>query len=362
MPLAALQPEPEDDEDIFVVRDLAVSFPIHRSLVSLGPPKLLRAVQGVSVSIRRGSCFAIVGESGSGKTTLARTLAGLARPTSGEVLFDGMSVGALDNRAIRRMRRRVQMVMQDPRAALDPRQRVGQVLREALVVHRIASDRAEQQRRIEAVIQQVGLSVMHLDRYANQLSGGQRQRVAIARAIIVGPQALILDEPVSALDVSIQAQIVNLLIELQDRLRLTYVLITHDLSLVGHIADEVAVMYLGRVVERGPAGDVISDPIHPYTRSLLSAVPGEDPAEEQARVVTPLEGSIPSPLALPTGCSFHTRCPHARDLASGMESDRVVSVDGRDVPRICVDAAPPEHRFATQRHAATCHFPLRQPL
>ncbi|MCC7284262.1 MAG: ABC transporter ATP-binding protein [Acetobacteraceae bacterium] len=360
MTAAAAQGEPAPDEAIFVVRDLSVSFPIHAGLINFGPPRLLRAVQEASIKVRRGTCCAIVGESGSGKTTLARTLAGLVRPSAGQVLFDGLSVGELDNRAVRRMRRRVQMVMQDPRAALDPRQRVGEVLREALVVHRISRDRADQQRRIEAVIQQVGLSVVHLDRYANQLSGGQRQRVAIARAIIVEPQALILDEPVSALDVSIQAQIVNLLIELQEQFHLTYVLITHDLSLVGHIADDVAVMYLGRLVEQGLASEVIGEPAHPYTASLLSAVPGEDPEAEKAREVSLLEGNIPSPLALPGGCAFHTRCPHARQLARGLGRDRVVTVDGNDVPRICAEVAPPEQHFgAAGGHRANCHFPLR---
>ncbi|MCL4189066.1 MAG: ABC transporter ATP-binding protein [Rhodobacteraceae bacterium] len=345
--------------DVFAVRDLSVDFRLQAGLFGPGGKKVLRALQDVSINVRRGSCFAVVGESGSGKTTLARTLVGLVKPTSGQIVFDGVSVGELDGRAVRRLRRRVQMVMQDPRAAMDPRQRVAQILREALVVHGITRDHAEQQRRIEAVIQQVGLSAVHLDRYANQLSGGQRQRVAIARAIIVEPQALILDEPVSALDVSIQAQIVNLLVELQDRLGLTYVLITHDLSLVGHIADDVAVMYLGRLVEQGPAADVIHAPAHPYTASLLSVVPGEHPEEERARVVTLLEGSIPSPLSPPGGCAFHTRCPHARRLAATLDAKCVAQVDGRAVPRACAAELPPEHRLGEgARRTVRCHFPL----
>ncbi|MCC6305286.1 MAG: ABC transporter ATP-binding protein [Rhodobacteraceae bacterium] len=356
---AAAPPPEAAAADIFVVRDLSVDFEIQSGFLGLGGHQTLRAVQDVSITFRRGACFAIVGESGSGKTTLARTLMGLVRPTSGRVEFDRVSVGDLDGRAVRRMRRRVQMVMQDPRAAMDPRQRVASILREALVVHGIGRDPADRRRRIEAVIQQVGLAPMHLDRYANQLSGGQRQRVAIARAIIVEPQALILDEPVSALDVSIQAQIVNLLVELQERLGLTYVLITHDLSLVGHFADEVAVMYLGRVVEQGPTRDVVAAPAHPYTESLLSVVASEDPGEEKARVVTLLEGSIPSPLAQPPGCAFHTRCPHARRLAATLAPDRVVAVDGRAVPRVCATTLPPAHRFAGPGpRSASCHFPL----
>ncbi|MCD1618001.1 oligopeptide/dipeptide ABC transporter ATP-binding protein [Salipiger marinus] len=338
------------------VQDLCVSFPVGRSFFRTGVQRHVRAVQNVSFSVPRGSCYAIVGESGSGKSTLARALVGLVRMTSGEVIVDGTRLSGLTARDRRRLRRRVQLVLQDPRASIDPRMRVREVLREALVVHDITRDRADQRARIERVIRQVGLSPAHLDRYANELSGGQRQRVAIARAIILEPEILVLDEPVSALDVSIQAQIVNLLVELQDRLGLTYVIITHDLALVSHFADDTGVMYLGRFVEQGPARDVCMSPRHPYSESLLSVVASDDPEFERGREVALLEGSIPSPLALPSGCVFHTRCPQARRVAPGLPAAARVAQGGHELPRRCVEDLPLASHDGGR--GCACHFPL----
>jgi ABC-type glutathione transport system ATPase component len=270
--------------DVFAVRDLSVDFRLQAGLFGPGGKKVLRALQDVSINVRRGSCFAVVGESGSGKTTLARTLVGLVKPTSGQIVFDGVSVGELDGRAVRRLRRRVQMVMQDPRAAMDPRQRVAQILREALVVHGITRDHAEQQRRIEAVIQQVGLSAVHLDRYANQLSGGQRQRVAVARALILEPGLILLDEPTSALDASIQAEVLNLLDRLRAERGLTYVLVSHDLAVVAHMCDRLMVMQHGAAVEDLSRADLRARRARQdYTLRLLEASEGYRPEEAPAR-------------------------------------------------------------------------------
>ena len=356
----------ESTAPVLIADDVCVDFVIPSGLFGAVRSKVIHAVQQVSFSVPKGACFAIVGESGSGKSTLARALVGLYKPTSGRVTFHAIDVGALDARALRVMRRRVQMVLQDPRAAIDPRLSVREVLHEALKVHGIGTGPADRRARVEAVIRQVGLSVEHLDRFANELSGGQRQRVAIARAVICEPEVLVLDEPVSALDVSVQAQIINLLIELQGRLGLTYVLITHDLSLVGHMADSVGVMYLGRFVEQGPARDLIDAPAHPYTMNLLSVVAEDDPVHEKRRKVDLLEGSIPSPLALPTGCVFHTRCPQARRITATMDPSQIVLTEGRRLRRLCVEALPVEAPMtgvggmneSEQPRRVNCHFPL----
>jgi oligopeptide transport system ATP-binding protein len=354
-------PRPPDaaSDDVVVVANVSRHFGGSRTgLFSRQAPPVVRAVEDVSFSVPRGSCFAIVGESGSGKSSLARLVVGLLRPSGGEVTIDGMALSSLDEAGLRSMRRKVQLVLQDPRASLDPRMTVIDTLAEALTVHGLHRAPAVRRERIDAVIAMVGLSQAHLTRYPHELSGGQRQRVAIARAIICEPDILVLDEPVSALDVSVQAQIINLLADLQARLALTYIIITHDLALVAHMADAVGVMYLGRFVEQGEVGDVCGAPRHPYTQSLMAIAALVSPLERD-RPAPMLQGSIPSPLAIPSGCSFHTRCPLARELvakelaAAGVEA--VETADGR-LARLCVEVAPLPHPAPGGRSAAKCHF------
>lgn len=346
---------------ILSIRDVSVRFPIIRSIFSKGPTTYIQAVQRISFDVARGTCFAIVGESGSGKSTLARAITGLIPVSSGEVLLDGMPTQDLSPREKRRVRRRVQMVLQDPRASLDPRLTVYDVLREALVVHDIDRSRTGQRQRIEQIIRQVGLNVAHLDRYSNELSGGQRQRVAIARAIICEPEILVLDEPVSALDVSIQAQIINLLVDLQAELGLTYIFITHDLALVSRFSDNMGVMYLGSFVEHGVTSQVCNAPAHPYTMSLQSAVADDDPIAARAKPVVLLEGQVPSPLNLPSGCAFHTRCPHARQIARSMDPSGVIADGVYRLPRLCVEERPLSGLAGGARavpETCLCHYPL----
>ncbi len=357
MPFDSAKPE-----TILSIRNLSVRFAVSRPLFSKGPTRQVQAVDGVSFDIPRGACFGIVGESGSGKSTLARAITGLVPVSSGEVLLDGQPIQALPARARRQLRRRMQMVLQDPRASLDPRQTVFEVLREALIVHAIVRGRAAQRARIETVIRQVGLNLAHLERYASELSGGQRQRVAIARAIICEPEILVLDEPVSALDVSVQAQIINLLVDLQEKLGLTYLFITHDLALVSRFADVTGVMYLGRIVEYGPTRRICDAPAHPYTESLLSVVAEGDPQTARAKPVRLLEGQVPSPLSLPAGCAFHTRCPQARALALRPDFPGAVNTEGGRLPRLCAETRPisgPEGGLRAVPVDCLCHYPLR---
>ena len=337
--------------DAIVATALSRHFVGRRPLFSAKPAPVARAVDGVSFRVPRGSCFAIVGESGSGKSSLARLLVGLLQPTAGEVVVDGEPLSALDVTVQRRLRRRIQLVLQDPRASLDPRMSVFETLHEALAVHGLHPGRKARAERIATTIGLVGLSPAHLDRFPHELSGGQRQRAAIARAIICEPDILVLDEPVSALDVSVQAQIINLLMELKQRLSLTFVVITHDLALVEHIADAVGVMYLGRFVEQGAAENVCDAPRHPYTQSLMAAT-SHAGATGKAGV---LEGSIPSPLAVPSGCSFHTRCPAARLIAARDPASAVATPDGL-LPRRCVTQDPVSQAAPNGASTATCHF------
>lgn len=344
-------------DDVIVVERVSRHFGGGKGLFGLKAAPVVRAVDEVSLRVPRGSCFAIVGESGSGKSSLARLIVGLLRPTGGEVEIDGTALSSLDGAGLRAMRRKVQLVLQDPRASLDPRMTVFDILAEALTVHGLHRERNARQERIEAVVGMVGLNQAHLARYPHELSGGQRQRAAIARAIICEPQILVLDEPVSALDVSVQAQIINLLAELQARLALTYVIITHDLALVSHMADAVGVMYLGRFVEQGDVGDVCAAPRHPYTQSLMAIAAHASPLDRD-RPATVLEGSIPSPLAIPSGCSFHTRCPLARTLsgASGPTGGETVTTSDGPLPRPCVETQPFPHPAPGGRSSASCHF------
>jgi oligopeptide/dipeptide ABC transporter ATP-binding protein len=287
------------------VRDLTVHFARRRGL--FGRAETVHAVSGVSLAIRKGETLGLVGESGCGKTTLARAVLHLIAPTSGSVRFDGEDVLALAPRPLRAMRRRMQIVFQDPWSSLNPRMSVGAQVREGLEIHHLAEG-AEADRRVGELLEEVGLSRDAAPQYPHAFSGGQRQRIGIARALAVGPDLLVCDEPVSALDVSVQAQVLNLLADLQARRGLSYLFISHDLAVVRHIAPRVAVMYLGRIVEEGPAESIFTAPRHPYTQALLSAVPVPDPRAQRRRIV--LEGEPPSPVNPPPGCPFHPRCQH----------------------------------------------------
>jgi oligopeptide/dipeptide ABC transporter ATP-binding protein len=295
-------------EPLLEVRDLDVTFPSRRRFLARGPRRPdVAAVKGLSLSIARGETVALVGESGSGKTSAARAIVRLLRPAGGSVTFDGLDVGAASPTALRRYRERVQLVFQDPYSSLNPRIAVGAAVEEVLAVHRVLPTKAERQRRVLELLADVGLGPEHASRYPHELSGGQRQRVGIARALAVGPELLLLDEPVSSLDVSVQAQIVNLLEDLQEEHGLGYLFIAHDLAVVHHIADRVAVMYLGEIVEEGAVDELFSNPRHPYTRALLASIPGARAAEARA------QGELRQELALGPGCPFRNRCPQRHD-------------------------------------------------
>ena len=286
------------------VRDLDVTFPARRRFLARAPRRPdVAAVRGLSLSIAPGETVALVGESGSGKTSAARAIIRLLRPTGGTVTFDGLDVGSASGVELRRYRERVQLVFQDPYSSLNPRIAVGAAIEEVLAVHRVLRTGVERRRRVLELLADVGLGAEHAARYPHELSGGQRQRVGIARALAVGPEMLLLDEPVSSLDVSVQAQIVNLLEDLQEEHGLGYLFIAHDLAVVHHIADRVAVMYLGEIVEEGVVDDIFTNPRHPYTRALLASIPGTRSAEERAR------GELRQELALGPGCPFRNRCP-----------------------------------------------------
>ena len=287
--------------------DLSVEFPIRRGLLRREVARL-RAVNGVSVEVRPGEVLGIVGESGCGKTTLGRAMVGLYPPTSGTLRVEGRDIATLDDAERRQLTRDVQMVFQDPFASLNPRKRIRQILEVPFIVHGLAAG-AEREARIRELVELVGLSPEHLDRWPHELSGGQRQRVGIARALALQPKVVVLDEPLSALDMSIQSQVLNLLVDLQERLGLSYVFISHDLSIVEYLSDDVAVMYLGRIVETAPAAALFAAPRHPYTQALLAAAP--DPVPRRERVLRPLEGDVPGLLHAPSGCAFHPRCPIA---------------------------------------------------
>jgi len=294
------------------VRGLTKHFPV-RSGVLRRVTGQVRAVDGVDLEVERGRTIGLVGESGSGKSTTARLVTRLIEPTAGEVVFDGTDLLSLSGGELRAMRRRFQMVFQDPYASLSPRLTVAQIVGEPLRVHGVVGG-ADRTAKVAELLAQVGLDATGLDRYPHEFSGGQRQRIAVARALALEPDLVVCDEPVSALDVSIQSQVVNLLADLQQEQGLAYLFISHDLSVVRHVSDRIAVMYLGRVVEEGPAAAVHDDPTHPYTEALVSAVPLPDPVRQRARRRIVLTGDVPSPLDPPSGCHFHPRCPHAMDV------------------------------------------------
>jgi oligopeptide transport system ATP-binding protein len=298
-------PAPARDSALLVVRDLRKYFPIKKGFWrrTVGHVK---AIDGVSFDILPGEVLGLVGESGCGKTTTGRSILRLIEPSGGEVVFDGKDVIELDKGGLRRLRREMQIVFQDPYSSLNPRMTVGAMLTEALRIHRIAEGEAAQ-RRVRELLQVVGLFPEHAGRYPHEFSGGQRQRIGIARALSVNPRFIVCDEPVSALDVSIQAQILNLLHDLQRDFHLTYLFIAHDLAVVEHISDRVAVMYLGKLMEMAEGEELYRNPLHPYTRVLLSAIPVPDPSRRRERVI--LEGDVPSPANPPAGCPFHPRCP-----------------------------------------------------
>ncbi|WP_106539913.1 ABC transporter ATP-binding protein [Haloactinopolyspora alba] len=300
----------DPDDVLLSVRGLQVHFPIRRGILVERQVGAVKAVDGVDLAVPRGSTVGLVGESGCGKTTFGRAVLRLVEPTGGTVTFDGTDLRELDAEQMRRQRRQMQMVFQDPMASLDPRQSVESVLTEPLRAHDIGGDHRA---RVRELLDVVGLPASAASRYPHEFSGGQRQRVGIARAIALEPQLIVADEPVSALDVSIQAQVVNLLEQLQDRLGLTYLVIAHDLAVVRHIADVVAVMYLGGLVEQAPSDELYATPLHPYTRALMSAVPIPDPDVEESRERILLTGDLPSPAAPPSGCRFHTRCPFRQE-------------------------------------------------
>lgn len=305
------------NEVLIEVRDLKKYFPVRGAIIG-GKKQVLKAVDGVTFSIYKGETLGLVGESGCGKTTVGRTILKLYSPTDGRIIFNGNDITDLNDRQIRPYRKKMQIIFQDPYASLNPRMTVGDIIAESIDIHNIA--RGEERKAIiYDLLGKVGLSKEHVNRYPHEFSGGQRQRIGIARALAVNPEFIVCDEPISALDVSIQAQIVNLLEDLQDKLGLTYLFIAHDLSMVKHISDRVGVMYLGKLVELAPSDELYDRPLHPYTRALLSAIPVPDPDATQQRKCIILEGDVPTPINPPSGCRFRTRCPIARKMCAEEE-------------------------------------------
>ncbi len=298
-------------EVIAEVRNLKKYFPITSGVIFQRRVADVRAVDDVSFAIRRGETLGLVGESGSGKTTAGRCLLRLDRPTEGEVFFEGVDISRLNRHQLQPIRRRMQVIFQDPYSSLNPRMKVLDIVGEALTIHKLADGRREYRDRVSELLLQVGLNPEMAERYPHEFSGGQRQRIGVARALAVEPEFIVADEPVSALDVSIQAQLINLLKNLQEQLGLSYLLIAHDLAVVRHISDRIAVMYLGKIMEITDRNSLYEDPQHPYTKALLSAVPIPDPVIEETRERIILQGAIPSPANPPSGCVFHTRCPMA---------------------------------------------------
>ena len=316
------------------VRGLQMHFPVSKGVIFQSKVGEIKAVDGVSFQIMRGETLGLVGESGCGKTTIGRCILQLLKPTGGEVRFRGEDLTQLSGKEMRPLRKELQVIFQDPYGSLNPRMTVGSIVEEPLIIHKIG-DRNERKGKVQELFEVVGLNPNMMDRYPYEFSGGQRQRIGIARALAVNPTFIVCDEPVSALDVSIQAQVINLLRSLQERFDLTYLFIAHDLSVVRHISDRVAVMYLGKIVEITGRDELYRDPKHPYTRALLSAVPIPDPVVEASRERIILTGDVPSPIDPPKGCSFHPRCPFAMD--------------------VCREITP-VLKQTTQGHSVACHL------
>jgi peptide/nickel transport system ATP-binding protein len=323
-------------QPLLEVRDLKVHFPITSGIIFDRVVGHVRAVDGVDLAIPRGQTYGLVGESGCGKSTLGRAVLRLSPITAGSVRFDGIELSELSGEQLRAVRQRMQMIFQDPMSSLDPRQNVESILTEGLAAHGIGAHRAERREIVSKALDSVGLPRWALSRYPHEFSGGQRQRIGIARALVLGPELIIADEPVSALDVSIQAQVINLLDELQRSLGLTFLVIAHDLAVVRHISDTIGVMYLGALVEEAPSDKLYAEPLHPYTRALMSAVPVPDPEVEDRRERILLAGDLPSPANPPPGCRFHTRCPWAQ-------------------PQRCADERPPLVELRPG-HRVACHW------
>jgi oligopeptide/dipeptide ABC transporter ATP-binding protein len=325
--------------ELLVVEDLKMHFPVTRGLIFQREVGAVKAVDGVSFTVNAGETLGVIGESGCGKSTMARCVARLLQPTGGKIVFDGRDISKLNRPQMRPIRREMMMVFQDPYASLNPRKRVGAIVGEPLEVHGIGNDN-ERKRRVQELLEIVGLNPEHYNRFPHEFSGGQRQRIGIARALAINPKLIICDEPVSALDVSVQAQILNLLKDLQRDFGLTYIFIAHDLNVVRHISERVMVMYLGKAVEIGSREQLYREPKHPYTGALLSAVPIADPELGRSRKQVVLQGDVPSPLNPPVACPFHPRCPRFVDGKCNVDTPPLAAVAG--------DA----------NHVSACHFPL----
>ena len=325
----------QSGQPLIEVRDVKKYFPIRKGMMQREVARV-HAVDGVSFAVNEGDTLGLVGESGCGKSTLGRTIVRLYEPTAGQIIFQGVPIEGHGARQLRPLRREMQMVFQDPYASLNPRKRVGSIIGDPMKIHKLG-DKKERKARVEELLETVGLSPEHFNRYPHEFSGGQRQRIGIARALALQPKLIVADEPVSALDVSIQSQMLNLLEDLQNEFKLTYLFIAHDLGVVRHVSDRIAVMYLGKIVEMSPAEELYTRPIMPYTEALLSAVPVPDPdlAAKRDRIV--LEGDVPSPINPPSGCRFHPRCRYAT--------------------QVCTEIEPPLVEYGNG-HLAACHHPL----